>query len=97
MDIARNGREGFRLAGSLMPDLTLLDLSLPEMDGWELLRHMKENSKMKAIPRRGPNSSRAGCRPGIRGRLRPIQHQTGRDARLLKKMETLLKIETNSA
>jgi CheY-like chemotaxis protein len=50
VEIAVDGREGLSMAGASSPDLILLDLSLPEMDGWEVLRHLKEDPKMKNIP-----------------------------------------------
>jgi two-component system, cell cycle response regulator DivK len=50
VDIAVDGKEGLRMAGQLSPDLILLDLSLPEMDGWEVLKCLKEDQQMKTIP-----------------------------------------------
>jgi CheY-like chemotaxis protein len=50
VDIAVDGREGLRMAGTLSPDLILLDLSLPEMDGWEVLKNLKQDPRMKTIP-----------------------------------------------
>ncbi|HTY64193.1 MAG TPA: response regulator [Acidobacteriota bacterium] len=48
--IARDGKEGLSMADTCLPDLILLDLSLPEMDGFEVLRHLKQDSRMKSIP-----------------------------------------------
>ena len=50
VEIAVDGREGLTMAGASSPDLILLDLSLPEMDGWEVLRQLKQDPKMKLIP-----------------------------------------------
>jgi CheY-like chemotaxis protein len=50
VESAINGKEGLVKAGDNRPDLILLDLSLPEMDGWEVLRYLKENEQMKSIP-----------------------------------------------
>jgi two-component system, cell cycle response regulator DivK len=50
VEIAVDGREGLTMAGASSPDLILLDLSLPEMDGWEVLRQLKQDPKMKRIP-----------------------------------------------
>ena len=50
VDVARDGREGLSMADTCSPDLILLDLSLPEMDGFEVLRHLKQHSRMKSIP-----------------------------------------------
>lgn len=47
---ALGGREGLALIEALRPDLVLLDLMMPDMDGWEVYQHMKANEAMKAIP-----------------------------------------------
>ena len=48
--IAVDGREGVEKAGSELPDLVLMDMSLPEMDGWEATRQLKGDEKTSAIP-----------------------------------------------
>jgi CheY-like chemotaxis protein len=48
--IAVDGKEGLKMADTASPDLILLDLSLPEMDGWEVLHHLKQDPKMKEVP-----------------------------------------------
>lgn len=50
MDSAANGKEGLQKADASRPDLILLDLSLPEMDGWEVLRRLKSNAGLREIP-----------------------------------------------
>jgi CheY-like chemotaxis protein len=50
VEIAVDGIDGFRMAVALLPDLILLDLSLPEMDGWEVLRQLKQDARTKKIP-----------------------------------------------
>jgi len=47
---ALNGEIGLRLAKTEKPDLILLDLILPVVDGFEVLRHIKNNPKIKEIP-----------------------------------------------
>ena len=47
---ARNGNEALEQAFSLMPDLILMDLSLPGMDGWEATRQLKADSRTARIP-----------------------------------------------
>ena len=47
---ARNGNEAVAQAFSLRPDLILMDLSLPVMDGWEATRRLKADDRTKAIP-----------------------------------------------
>jgi two-component system, cell cycle response regulator DivK len=47
---AADGREGVTLAGDLVPDVIVMDLSLPVMDGWEALAALKANGQTSAIP-----------------------------------------------
>jgi CheY-like chemotaxis protein len=47
---AVNGQEGVELAERERPDLILMDLSLPVMDGWEATRRLKANDDLRLIP-----------------------------------------------
>jgi CheY-like chemotaxis protein len=47
---AGNGREGIDLAQSRNPDLIILDLSMPEMDGFAVVDVLKNDKKMREIP-----------------------------------------------
>ena len=47
---AVNGEEALERAAAEQPDLVLMDLSLPEMDGWEATRRLKSEDATKAIP-----------------------------------------------
>jgi two-component system, cell cycle response regulator DivK len=47
---AADGAEGIRLAESVRPDLILMDLSLPVIDGWEATRRIKADGVLKSIP-----------------------------------------------
>jgi two-component system, cell cycle response regulator DivK len=47
---AENGVEALRQAESLMPDVIVMDLSLPVMDGWEATRRLKRDPRTKKIP-----------------------------------------------
>jgi CheY-like chemotaxis protein len=47
---ARNGREGLDLCKRLLPDLVLLDLSMPELDGEAVLERMKASGELDHIP-----------------------------------------------
>jgi CheY-like chemotaxis protein len=49
-ELARTGREAVVMAQSLKPGLILMDLSLPEMNGWEATRALKANGETAAIP-----------------------------------------------
>lgn len=48
--IAENGKVGFELAASFNPDLILLDIVMPEKDGFELLSDLKKDEKLKDLP-----------------------------------------------
>jgi two-component system, cell cycle response regulator DivK len=47
---AADGAEGIRLAEQERPDLILMDLSLPVIDGWEATRRIKADEALKGIP-----------------------------------------------
>jgi len=47
---AKNGNEAVTQARSLKPDLILMDLSLPGMDGWEATRVLKADEETRHIP-----------------------------------------------
>jgi DNA-binding response OmpR family regulator len=47
---ALGGREGLEKIAELKPDLVLLDLMMPEMDGWEVYQKMKASPDMRDIP-----------------------------------------------
>jgi CheY-like chemotaxis protein len=48
--IAVDGKQGVDLAASESPEIILLDMSLPVMDGWEAARILKADDKTRAIP-----------------------------------------------
>lgn len=48
--IARDGAEGVTLANAEQPDLVLMDLSLPVLDGWEATRRIKAAAGTLRIP-----------------------------------------------
>ena len=48
--IAVDGKQGVDLAASENPEIILLDMSLPVMDGWEAARILKADDKTSAIP-----------------------------------------------
>ena len=48
--MAVDGAEGVAQAVALKPNLVLMDLSLPVMDGWEAIRQIKANPETAGIP-----------------------------------------------
>jgi two-component system, cell cycle response regulator DivK len=50
VNVAVNGKEALEKITDALPDLILMDLSLPEMDGWETTRRLKADSSTKDIP-----------------------------------------------
>ena len=48
--IAVDGEEGSRLAYQEKPDLILMDMSLPILDGWEVTRQLKAAPQTRSIP-----------------------------------------------
>ncbi len=47
---AMGGEEGLSIVSQVQPDLVLLDLMMPEMDGWEVFQRMKADEQMSRIP-----------------------------------------------
>ncbi|MFM8370592.1 MAG: response regulator [Chloroflexota bacterium] len=48
--LAMNGRDGVNAATKQLPDLIIMDLSMPEMDGWTAMRMIKGNESTSSIP-----------------------------------------------
>jgi two-component system, cell cycle response regulator DivK len=47
---AQNGHEALQQANTLLPDLIVMDLSLPGLDGWEATRRLKADPRTQSIP-----------------------------------------------
>jgi len=50
IEFAENGAEGLEKLASVKPDLVLMDIGLPIMDGWEATKKAKENPDTEHIP-----------------------------------------------
>ena len=47
---ANGGRDGLALIRENLPDLVLLDLMMPDMDGWDVYQQMKAEENLRDIP-----------------------------------------------
>lgn len=47
---ASGGKEGWELIQSVLPDLVLLDLMMPDVDGWEVYQNIRDTESTKDIP-----------------------------------------------
>lgn len=95
---AEDGKQGLDLAGTLLPELILLDMSLPEIGGWEVARHLKGESRTRSIPiialtaHAMPGDREAAIEAGCDDYdTKPIDMM-----RLLSKMNSLLRKEPQS-
>jgi two-component system, cell cycle response regulator DivK len=90
--VATDGRQGVEMASAEAPDLILMDMSLPFLDGWEASRQIKQTPRTQTIPiialtshaTRGDQEKAilAGCDDYD---VKPIEFQ-----RLLEKIQQLL-------
>lgn len=48
--VAHNGLEGLQLLETRKPTFILLDLSMPQMDGWEMLRTLRARQELASVP-----------------------------------------------
>jgi len=47
--IARDGSEAIEIAEDNLPDIVLLDIMMPNVDGYQVLKHLKNSPKLKDI------------------------------------------------
>jgi DNA-binding response OmpR family regulator len=50
VELATDGEAGLKKAEAIVPDLILLDILLPKMNGFDVLRHIKEQPELRDIP-----------------------------------------------
>lgn len=97
---ATSGKQCLDMAKDLQPDVILLDIQMPEMDGFETLKHLRENPATAKIPvifltaqRKDPESIEAGLMMGADEYLtKPIDTDE-----LLVRTKTLVKLKRMEA
>ncbi|MGH2779389.1 MAG: response regulator transcription factor [Actinomycetota bacterium] len=50
VQLAHNGEEAYEAASAEMPDLVILDIMMPRMDGYQTVEKLKSNEKTASIP-----------------------------------------------
>lgn len=50
VELAKNGYEGLMMAQTELPDFIILDIQLPDIDGFEVLQNLRSDKKFKNIP-----------------------------------------------
>ncbi len=50
VEMAESGEEGLQLAKKVLPDVIILDVMMPKMDGWEVLTYLKSERELASIP-----------------------------------------------
>lgn len=48
--VAHDGEEGLRKASVFRPDMILLDIAMPHVDGWEMCRRLRDDPETRAVP-----------------------------------------------
>lgn len=48
--VAHDGEEGLRKASAFKPDVILLDIAMPHVDGWEMSRRLRDDPQTRSIP-----------------------------------------------
>ena len=93
--LVKSGQEALECLKSVMPDLVLLDIHMQDMDGYEVMKHMKKDPETADIPvilltaDANEDSKKRGIALGAADFIRkPIEPQT-----LLDRIEEVLKME----
>jgi len=50
VDVAGRGEEALELASAVRPDIVVLDVSMPDMDGWEVMGRLRDNPETASVP-----------------------------------------------
>lgn len=96
---ACNGEEGLTVAAAEKPDLIILDITMPVMDGVTMLTKLKENPELKNIPvvmltaESGRENVAYIAKLGVRDYLvKPFQ-----DAQLIEKIQRVVPLQAKAA
>lgn len=95
---ATDGEQGIAMARTEAPDLILMDMSLPVLDGWEAARRLKADPETRAIPIVGLSAhAMAGDREkALEAGCNDYDTKPVDFSRLLEKIETLLNTGSHS-
>lgn len=95
--IGRNGEEGFKIAVEIIPDLIITDVMMPILDGFELVKLLRNDERTSHIPiimltaKADIESKMEGIQQGVEAYLEKPFHQE----ELLMRIRKLLELRTN--
>jgi DNA-binding response OmpR family regulator len=93
---AKDGRSGLREAYSSHPDLVILDVGLPEMDGWQVLERLRDVSDVPVLVLTAHGQETDKVR-GLRSGADDYLTKPFANAELLARVEALLRRSSNAA
>lgn len=83
---ALSGEEGIALAQSYRPNVILLDIAMPQLDGFDVYRSLKFHSSTRSIP--------IIFMTAIAGMEKKIQQRTAKDIKVISKPFNILTLES---
>jgi two-component system cell cycle response regulator DivK len=88
--VARDGLQGVQLTQELKPDLILMDISLPVMDGYEAIRKIREDFKTLPIIGLSANAMQSDCDKAIAAGCNDYLTKPVDEMLLMKKLQKYL-------
>jgi DNA-binding response OmpR family regulator len=95
VQVAREGRGGLRKAHTSRPDVIVLDVGLPDLEGWEVLDRLRDISEVPILMLTGRGSSSDKVR-GLRGGADDYLTKPFDNGELLARIEALLRRRRNA-